>query len=54
MVGNNIRSEREWQQKTLKYNQETETINTADVITEDFILILPYGGNKGDNIISKM
>ena len=53
VVDNIIKSEREWQQKTLKYNEETETINTIDV-SEVFTLILPYGGNKGDNIISKM
>ena len=36
-----------------KYNEKTKTINTTDV-NEVFTLILPYGGNKGDNVISRM
>ena len=54
VVDNIIKSEIEWQQKILNDNEETEAINTADVSTDIFTLILPYGGNKGDNIISKM
>ena len=53
MVDNIIKREWEWQQNTVKYNEETETINTTDV-SEVFTLILPYGGNKGDDIISRM
>ena len=40
MVDDIIKSEREWQQKT----------DVGEVVT----LILPYGGNIGDNIISRM
>ena len=50
----NIKSEREWQHKILNDNEETEAINTIDATTDIFTLILLYGGNKGDNIISKM
>ena len=50
VADNIIKSEREWQQKTLKYSQETETINTSDVSTEVLTIILPYGGNEGNYI----
>ena len=53
MVDNIIKSERERQQKTLKYNEETKIINTTDV-SEILTLILLYDGKKGDNIISRM
>ena len=54
MVDDIIKSEREWQHKILNDNEETEAINTVDASTDIFTLILPYGGNKGNNIISKM
>ena len=54
MVDNIIKSEREWQHKILNVNEKTEEINTVDASTDIFTLILLYGGNKGDNIISKM
>ena len=54
VVDNIIKSEREWQHKIRNDNEETEAINTVDASTEIFTSILPYGGNKGDNIISKM
>ena len=54
MVDNIIKSEREWQHKILNDNEGTEAINTIDASTDIFTLILPHGGNKGDNIISKM
>ena len=38
VVDNIIKIERKWQQKTIKYNEETETINTTD-ISEVFTLI---------------
>ena len=54
MVDNLIKSEREWQHKILNDNEETDAINTVYASTDIFTLILPYGGNKGDNIIPKM
>ena len=54
VVDDIIKSEREWQHKILNDNEETEAINTVDASTDIFTLILPYGDNKGDNIISKM
>ena len=54
MVDNIIKREREWQHKILNDNEETEAINTVDASTDISTLILPYGGNKGDDIISKM
>ena len=54
LVDDIIRSEREYQVKKLTKEVENQRNNLNDVSDDVITLTLPYGGNIGDNIISKM